>query len=130
LAARYNIVTDLDVPHHAGHAANHAALADDRATGNADATRDDRVRAIRVLCPICTWLSILTPSSITVLPIAPRSIVEFAPISTSLPMTTAPSCGTLTYPPLVGGVTKAIGADDGARVQQAALPDLRGHGTA
>ena len=51
---------------------------------------------MRTLWPICTWLSILTPSSITVSPIVPRSIVVLAPISTSSPITTLPSCGTLT----------------------------------
>ncbi len=51
---------------------------------------------MRQLCPTCTWLSILTPSSMTVSPIAPRSMVVLAPISTSSPITTEPTCGTLT----------------------------------
>ncbi len=48
------------------------------------------------LWPTCTWLSILTPSSITVSSMAPRSIVVLAPISTSSPSCTEPTCGTLT----------------------------------
>ncbi len=50
----------------------------------------------RTLWPSCTRLSIFTPSSMTVLPMAPRSIVELQPTSTSSPTTTAPTCGTLT----------------------------------
>src|SRR5580698_7595094 len=38
---------------------------------------------IRQLCPICTRLSIFVPRPIRVSPSAPRSIVVFAPISTS-----------------------------------------------
>src|SRR6266851_4957393 len=51
------------------------------------------------LCPICTRLSIIVPGPITVSCPEPRSIVVLAPISTSSPMITRPSCGTLTGPP-------------------------------
>ena len=55
---------------------------------------------ISTLCAICTRLSIFVPLPMTVEPSAPRSIVTFAPISTSSPMTTLPICGTLRCAPL------------------------------
>ena len=55
-------------------------------------------RPITTLCPICTRLSIIVPGPITVSCPEPRSIVVLAPISTSSPMITRPSCGTLTGP--------------------------------
>jgi hypothetical protein len=48
-----------------------------------------------LLCPIWTKLSILQPSPKTVELNFPRSIQEFAPISTLLPMITLPICGIL-----------------------------------
>jgi hypothetical protein len=51
------------------------------------------------LCPICTRLSILLPSPMRVLSVVARSMVVFAPTSTSLPMITFPTCGTLWYEP-------------------------------
>ncbi len=61
--------------------------------------------AITVCAPITQlwatwiWLSSLTPSSITVSSSAPRSMVVLAPISTSSPMRTAPTCGILIQRP-------------------------------
>src|SRR5207245_129981 len=52
-------------------------------------------RPSTTLCPICTRLSIIEPAPITVSCPDPRSIVVLAPISTSSPITTRPSCGTL-----------------------------------
>lgn len=43
-------------------------------------------------------VSIFVPSPMTVSPTLPRSIVLLAPISTSLPIVTRPSCGTFTCP--------------------------------
>ncbi len=57
---------------------------------------------MRLLWPTWTWLSILAPSPITVSPIAPRSTVVFAPISTSGPMTTRPTCGIFSQAPPSG----------------------------
>ena len=53
---------------------------------------------IRTLCPTCTRLSSLVRSPIRVSSSAPRSIVQFAPISTSAPITQPPTCGTLYAP--------------------------------
>ncbi len=61
---------------------------------------------MRQLCPIWIWLSSLTSSSITVSPIAPRSIVVLAPISTSAPMIVRPSWGTLTQRPSCSAMPK------------------------
>jgi len=51
------------------------------------------------LWPIWTWLSILVPSPTTVSPKRARSIVVEAPISTSSPMRTMPSCSILRWRP-------------------------------
>jgi hypothetical protein len=48
---------------------------------------------------MCTRLSIFTWSPISVAPIDPRSIVVFAPISTSAPTTQSPTCGTFRATP-------------------------------
>jgi hypothetical protein len=48
---------------------------------------------IRTLWPIWTRLSIFVWSPISVVPMEPRSIVTFAPISTSAPITQWPTCG-------------------------------------
>src|SRR6185503_18731710 len=55
-----------------------------------------------------TWirLSSFTPSSITVSSRAPRSMAQFAPISTSSPMRTAPTCGILSQRPSEGAMPK------------------------
>src|SRR3984957_4094313 len=55
-------------------------------------------RPSTTLCPICTRLSIIVPGPITVSCPEPRSIVVFAPISTSSPTITRPSRGTLIGP--------------------------------
>ena len=55
---------------------------------------------MRTLWAIMMRLSSFTPSSITVSPSAPRSIVVLAPISTSSPIVTLPTCGTFTQAPL------------------------------
>ncbi len=78
---------------------------------------------MRTLWPIWIRLSSLTPSSITVSSIAPRSMVVLAPISTSSPMRTAPTCGTLTQVPPVGRKAEAVAADHAARLQHAARAD-------
>src|SRR5574344_134187 len=51
------------------------------------------------LWAICTKLSIFTPSPITVSSSAPRSMQVLAPISTSLPIRTAPSWAILSHCP-------------------------------
>ena len=56
---------------------------------------------MRQLWPIWIWLSSFTPSSMTVSSRVPRSIVVFAPISTSSPIVTPPICGILTQLPCV-----------------------------
>ncbi|MPN52820.1 hypothetical protein SDC9_200483 [bioreactor metagenome] len=58
------------------------------------------------LWAICTRLSILTPSSMTVSSSAPRSTQVLAPISTSLPMRTAPSCSIFSHWPAEGAKPK------------------------
>ena len=78
---------------------------------------------MRTLWPIWIWLSSFTPSPITVSSIAPRSIVVLAPISTSLPMRTLPTCGTFNHSPSIGREAEAVGADDDAGMQHAALAD-------
>ena len=50
---------------------------------------------ISTLCAICIRLSKIVPSFITVSSIAPLSIVQFAPISTFLPIKSPPSCSIL-----------------------------------
>jgi hypothetical protein len=82
--------------------------------------------AMALCAPMCTlwpiWirLSSLTPSSSTVSSSAPRSMQVLAPISTSSPMRTAPSCSILTQRALAGREAEAVGADDRATVQDAA----------
>ena len=61
---------------------------------------------MRQLCAIMMRLSSFTPSSITVSSSAPRSMVVFAPISTSSPTITLPICGTLTQAPFSGANPK------------------------
>ena len=51
------------------------------------------------LCATWMRLSSFTPSSMTVSSSAPRSIVVLAPISTSSPMRTPPTCGIFTHAP-------------------------------
>ena len=55
-------------------------------------------------CAICTRLSILVPRPMRVSPTAGRSMVVFAPISTSSSMTTTLCCGILWWTPS-GSVT-------------------------
>src|SRR5437762_7042259 len=68
--------------------------------------------AITVCAPMCTlwaiWirLSSFTPSSMTVSSSAPRSMQVLAPISTSSPMRTAPSCSIFSQRPCVGAKPK------------------------
>ena len=65
-----------------------------RAAGDADLRRQQHVCGrSSTPCAICTRLSIFVPAPIRVSPTAGRSIVEFAPISTSSSMTTPPICG-------------------------------------
>ena len=84
-------------------------------------------RPIVQLWPICTRLSILVPSPITVSPLPPRSIVVLAPISTLSWMMTRPSCGTLTWPLGARLVAKAVLPDVAAGVHDDAVADQRMH---
>src|SRR5271170_465164 len=59
----------------------------------------------RQLCPMCTRLSIFVPRPIRVSSSAPRSIVVFAPISTSSSITSLPTCGNFSYRPLFASRT-------------------------
>ena len=68
-------------------------VADRRAAGDPDLRREQHARPIATPCATCTRLSIFVPAPIRVSPIAGRSIVEFAPISTSSSITTSPCCG-------------------------------------
>src|SRR5260370_13030403 len=52
------------------------------------------------LCPMWTRLSIFVPRPIRVSPRAPRSMVVFAPISTSSSTTSRPCCGKIRYSPV------------------------------
>ena len=61
---------------------------------------------MRTLWPIWIRLSSFTPSSITVSSSAPRSMQVLAPISTSSPMRTAPSCSIFTQAPSCGAKPK------------------------
>ena len=71
-----------------------------------------------------TWmrLSSLTPWPRTVDPSVARSMVVPAPISHPSPRTTLPSCGTFSYPD-PSGQTKAVGAHDGAGLEDAVEAD-------
>ena len=53
---------------------------------------------ITTLCAICTWLSKITPSCISVSSRVPLSIVQFDPIWTLLPIISLPSCSIFSYP--------------------------------
>src|SRR6185437_9940162 len=57
------------------------------------------------LWPICTRLSIFVPRPIRVVSSAPRSMVVFAPISTSSPISSFPICGNFSCRPLLGSRT-------------------------
>jgi hypothetical protein len=63
---------------------------------------------MRTLWPTWTRLSSFTPSSITVSASAPRSMQVLAPISTSSPIRTAPSCSIFSQPaPLVAARSRS-----------------------
>ncbi len=68
-------------------------------------------RPITTLWAICTRLSILVPSPITVSRLAPRSIVLLAPISTSSWMMTRPDLRHLQMPLRAHGEAEAVLAD-------------------
>ena len=80
-------------------------------------------RPITTLWAICTRLSILVPSPITVSASAPRSMVVLAPISTSSPMMTRPICGTFRWPFGAHGEAEAVLADAHAGVDDDAVAD-------
>ena len=61
----------------------------------------------------------------TVSSIVPRSIVVFAPMSTSSPMTTRPSWGTASHSRVLTGEAEPIAADDRARMHYATRTDYR-----
>ena len=63
-------------------------------------------RPISTLCPTWIRLSSLVPGPTRVTPSAARSIVVFAPISTSSPISTVPTCGIFRYPCGVGANPK------------------------
>ena len=64
-------------------------------------------------CPICTRLSIFVPAQIRVSPTAGRSIVVFAPISTSSSMTTSALLRDLQVRPVgLGDEAEAFAAND------------------
>ena len=126
IAARHGRIAEPllaggDIGHHAAFGADDRALADGdddpRCRPGRPASRGRRARRCRTtrirrtmmqcrpivqLWPICTRLSILVPSPITVSPLPPRSIAVLAPISTLSWMMTRPSCGTLTWPLALG----------------------------
>ena len=56
---------------------------------------------------------------------APRSMVVFAPISTSSPICTAAHLRHLHPCPRIGRKSEAVGADHRPGVQDTALPDAR-----
>ena len=60
-------------------------------------------RPTETLCAICTRLSIFVPSPMTVSRVEPRSIVVFAPISTSSWTMTRRACGIFWCPFGEGG---------------------------
>ena len=71
-------------------------LLERRAAGDPDLSGKQRRARRRVTpCAICTRLSIFAPAPIRVSPTAGRSMVVFAPISTSSSITTSPTCGIL-----------------------------------
>ena len=119
-----HVVGDLDVADDAGSAADRAM-----ARRCARGPRCPPARPSRCVhrCARCapTWirLSSLTPSSITVSSSAPRSMQVLAPISTSSPMRTAPSCSIFSQRPSHGREAEAVGADHHAGVHDAALAD-------
>ncbi len=75
------------------------------------------------LWAIITRLSILQPRPITVSGPLPRSIVLLAPISTSSPISTRPSCGTLRWPRCAEREAEAVLPDPHARVDHHPLAD-------
>ena len=80
-------------------------------------------RPMTTLWPICTRLSILAPSPITVSRLAPRSMVMPAPISTSSWMITRPICGTLRWPRAPEREAEAVLADTSARMNDDPIAD-------
>ena len=101
------------------------AVLDDGAAGDADLRGEQHVAARRVTpWAICTRLSIFVPAPMRVSPTAGRSIVEFAPISTSSSIDHAADLRDL----LVGAVAalrepEAVAADHDAVLQDDAVAD-------
>ncbi len=75
------------------------------------------------LWAICIWLSSLTPSSIIVSPIAPRSIVVLAPISTSSPIDDRADLRNLDPAPVERRKAETVAADHRTAVDDAARAD-------
>ena len=81
-------------------------------------------RPIATPCAICTRLSIFVPARIRVSPTAGRSIVVFAPISTSSSMTTSAMLRNLQVRAVrLADEAEAVAADDGAVLQDDAMAD-------
>ena len=78
---------------------------------------------MRTLCAICTRLSIFVPAPITVSSMLPRSIVVFAPISTSSSMMQRPTCGIFTCCAVALHVAEAVGPDARAGMNRHAIAD-------
>ena len=76
------------------------------------------------LWPIWMRLSSFTPFSMTVSPRAPRSIVVFAPISTSSPIPHPAELGDLHPDPVVVGDAEAVGADDDSGMNDGPCADV------
>ena len=104
----------------------------DRATPSDTGASPDRDTGPRWRCgaPMCTlwpiWmrLSSFTPFSMTVSSRAPRSIVVFAPISTSSPIPHSAELGDLHPDPGVVGDAESIGADDDSGMDDGPCPDV------
>ena len=75
LAGHHDVIADRQMTGNTDLAADHAALADGGAAGDAGAPAIAVCAPIRTLCAIWIWLSSLTPSPMTVSSMAPRSIV-------------------------------------------------------
>src|SRR5579863_433926 len=106
VAGDVHVVGDADVSGEPDMAADDAVPADSGAAGNAGAGSDRGVRADAHVVRDHDQVVEFHASSSTVSPRAPRSMVVFAPISTSAPTRTAPTWGTFSHVPRTGAKPK------------------------
>ena len=116
---------DAEMTGDAGLPRHHDLILQHGRTGNPNLATRTQARPIWTLCPICTRLSIRVPAPMTVSSKVPRSIVVLAPTSTSLSITTRPSCGTVWNPSGRDSEAEPILSDPDARVDIDPVADQR-----